>query len=668
MDRDDLVKDFLEQFDAAGGETDFPEFLESYRVISCAYDRDGKSCYLVADKDTDKKYLLKIRTCMDGRNVLEMEHQRILELAQSFPEEYSPSEYWRRKETEYLLRCYIQGMDLEKYQEKQGVLRIQEVLRIAIEICEAVAKLHALSPPVLHRDIKPKNLIMDYRGKVHLIDFETARNYKENKSRDTVFWGTEGNAAPEQYGCSQTDVRTDVYGIGKVLEFLYQENAGCQIWEQKNYRRLNKIIQKAIAFDPAQRYQSVSRLQGALQKLRKKVDERHRIRRLRLIGILETVAAVFLIFAAFLMGKGFFKQLQMKDRGEDKPWAVSEELPVAGDAKGDGEKTGEQMLLDGGIKEAVAAMQGKENLAEEEYSQITKVIISGSRIYGTDMDLQYMQEEMCQRENSYRSWMKGNIEDISELSKMKNLREVLLFDQGITDIRPLEGLPIEALYLSGNQIEDFSVVQTMEQLKVLCIADNPVSVLPDFSKCRQLVTLSLGGNSYGNLDFLENSFIRNLYLEDIYVKDQDFSVLGRLQNLYSLYSSRNQYAFYEELPKLTQIKGLVLWDYIGKDLSLIKSIPQIETLIVTGDIVESMEGVEEASNLRTMAIDWTSITDISPVRELHRLHYLKINGLAIGDYSPLFACDSLRTVSADPGQEKQIDSMGRTYIFQIVED
>lgn len=632
MNRDDFLEDFLKQFDEISGQTELPAFLKDYCVLSCIYDREGKSCYLVADRDTDVKYFLKVRACNDGRSVLEIEHQRISELTQVFPEEYKPSAYWKQDETEYLLKFYIPGMDLEKYQDKHRVLRMQEILRIAIETCEAAAKLHALSPPVLHRDIKPKNLIIDYQGKVHLIDFETSRNYKENKSKDTLFFGTEGNAAPEQYGYSQTDVRTDVYGIGKVLEFLYDENADCQPEKRTAFRKLKKIIQKATAFDPAHRYPSVLALLYDLKKLMKKADAKQTVKRLRLIGTLEAVVAVILVFAVIFMGEQFHRKPQTIGKVADKPQIASEtSLPI------------------------------------EDYDQITKVVVIGDQIYGMDTDLQSMEEELCCYSNDHYR-VKGEIDDISELAKMDHLKEIILQDQKITDITPLAGLPIERLYLMGNQIKDFSVVETMEQLRVLCIADNPVSVLPDLAKCRKLETVSLGGNVYENLDFLEDSTVGTLYIENIYVKDKDFSVLSRLSNLYYLYSSENQYAFYEELPNLSALKGLVLWGYIGKDLSIVKSFPGIENLTVTGDIVKSMEGVEEASNLTNLAIDFTSITDISLVKKLHRLSYIKIKDLAIEDYSPLFACDSLRTVSANSVQKEEIDAVNKDHFFEFVDE
>lgn len=675
MSRNDMVKDFLNQFDEVRRQIELPKFLEGYHVLSCVYDGLEKSCYMVTDREADEKYLLKIRKCKNDRNVLGVEHQRICELAQAFPEEYKQSQYWKEGETEYLLKYYIQGMDLEKYQEQNRVLSTREVLRIVIEICKATARLHALTPPVLHRDIKPQNLIIDCSGKVHLIDFETTRTYKENKAKDTVFFGTEGNAAPEQYGYSQTDARTDVYGIGKVLEFLYQENFDCQTEAGMVCGKIQKIIKKAVAFDPEHRYQTVSGLQSDLERVMKKTDKRYLISRLRLIGAVEAVVAVILITSVFLMMTELHKrsdnadfansEIQDTSKGKDTEEDADTAEPQVDTTHPEADNPG--LVFDGGLEEALAVMLGKEEITEADYDKITKIVVYGNKVYGMDTDLQRSEMDICHR--AYDEYgFRGQIDDLSELSKMKNLKEILLYDQNITDISPLKGLPIEGLYLMGNQIEDFSVVETMGELKILCIGDNPVSVMPDLSKCRHLETLSIENITCDNLDFLENSTIVALYIQCLYVRDSDFSVLARMPNLVSLYSARNQYAFYEMLPDLSMLKRLALWEYTENDLAVLKSLPNLEAFWVGGDMVTSMAGVENAANLEELCIDGTNITDISPVKSLHKLFYLKIRENKIEDYTPLFECDSLRIVSANLQQMDEINSIESNHMFQFVED
>ena len=304
------------------------------------------------------------------------------------------------------------------------MLSTREVLRIVIEICKATARLHALTPPVLHRDIKPQNLIIDCSGKVHLIDFETTRTYKENKAKDTVFFGTEGNAAPEQYGYSQTDVRTDVYGIGKVLEFLYHENFDCQTEAGMVCGKIQKIIKKAVAFDPEHRYQTVSGLQSDLERVMKKTDKRYLISRLRLIGAVEAVVAVILITSAFLMMTELHKrsdnadfansEIQDTSKGKDTEEDADTAEPQVDTTHPEVDNPG--LVFDGGLEEALAVMLGKEEITEADYDKITKIVVYGNKVYGMDTDLQRSEMDICHRiygEYGFR----GQIDDLSELSK-----------------------------------------------------------------------------------------------------------------------------------------------------------------------------------------------------------------------------------------------------------
>lgn len=84
---------------------------------------------------------------------------------------------------------------------------------------------------------------------VKLIDFDTARLINPDKTYDTEYLGTRGYAPPEQYGFAQTDIRSDIYALGITLQKLQPKN-----------KKLQKIIKKAIKFDPDRHYQSVNEI------------------------------------------------------------------------------------------------------------------------------------------------------------------------------------------------------------------------------------------------------------------------------------------------------------------------------------------------------------------------------------------------------------------------
>lgn len=115
---------------------------------------------------------------------------------------------------------------------------------------------------LVHRDIKPENIMLA-EGKITLIDFGIARIYKENETRDTRHLGTEGYAAPEQYGFSQSDKRTDIYSAGKTILKMC-EAAG-----------LNGIVKKTALrcsqFDPQNRFEDA---EAALKYLDKYAKEK----------------------------------------------------------------------------------------------------------------------------------------------------------------------------------------------------------------------------------------------------------------------------------------------------------------------------------------------------------------------------------------------------------
>ena len=87
------------------------------------------------------------------------------------------------------------------------------------QICDAVIELHeSFDPPVIHRDLKPQNVVIAHAG-VFLIDFGIARRYRADAARDTVRLGTRAYAPPEQYGFGQTGVASDVFALGGMLAF-----------------------------------------------------------------------------------------------------------------------------------------------------------------------------------------------------------------------------------------------------------------------------------------------------------------------------------------------------------------------------------------------------------------------------------------------------------------
>lgn len=165
---------------------------------------------------------------------------------------------------------YIPGLTLEQAVAERGRLQQNEAVSLAQQICEAVQELHRLG--ILHRDLTPANIIVADDG-AHIIDLGIARPLTDtaNRNRDTTALGTYGFASPEQYGFAPTDVRSDIYSLGRILGFMltgvYPDDTRYTPLLSDDLHvtpRLRAIVERATAFEPSARYQNVTQFARAL--------------------------------------------------------------------------------------------------------------------------------------------------------------------------------------------------------------------------------------------------------------------------------------------------------------------------------------------------------------------------------------------------------------------
>jgi serine/threonine protein kinase len=118
-----------------------------------------------------------------------------------------------------VLMEYLRGKTLRQWILSNGPLPDNQARMVLRDLCVGIAALHHCAPPIVHRDIKPDNVIRTQSG-ISLIDFGIARRYDEQAHQDTSSWGTMGYAAPEQFGFGQSSPRTDIYALGMLYRFL----------------------------------------------------------------------------------------------------------------------------------------------------------------------------------------------------------------------------------------------------------------------------------------------------------------------------------------------------------------------------------------------------------------------------------------------------------------
>lgn len=155
---------------------------------------------------------------------------------------------------------YIDGITL--WEMISGGARMDEerAVRISLQICNGLDFLHQKG--LVHRDIKPENVMITPEGKIYIIDLDASMRINRYKGSDTTLLGTAMYAAPEQFGLTRSDERTDIYALGILInELLTGVHPAV-----KTYREgpLGNVIETCTRMNPADRYQSVDELQRAL--------------------------------------------------------------------------------------------------------------------------------------------------------------------------------------------------------------------------------------------------------------------------------------------------------------------------------------------------------------------------------------------------------------------
>lgn len=191
---------------------------------------------------------------------------------------------------------YIEGIPFRKALERYGALPQEDVIEWAKQLCEVLGYLHSRPLPIIYRDLKPDNIMLKPDGRIALIDFGIAREYKPYALQDTRALGTQGYAAPEQFGGQgQTDARTDLYGLGTTLYHLVTghnpaeppyEIFPIRHWNPALSKGLEKIIWKCTQKNPDERYQSCAEMQYDLEHFQE-LDNRYFFKqKFRLISFL----------------------------------------------------------------------------------------------------------------------------------------------------------------------------------------------------------------------------------------------------------------------------------------------------------------------------------------------------------------------------------------------
>ncbi len=626
------------------------DMQEHWTVYECLKESEDSSTFLVKETATGILCVLKWgrnRQAEFLRNEMEIMEKMADRKLSGIPKTYR---IFEENGEVYLVREYIEGMSLAQMVLQKGGISEAEICRISRKICQTAEQFQNPDEPMIHRDIKPENIVVTPGGEVVFIDFGTMRSYKKDGSRDTFVVGTRGTAAPEQYGYTQTDQRTDVYAIGQTMLYMVSESYEMnQLSECAVSRRMKKIIEKACSFEPDKRYGDAAQLRRAVDKCqannRKKVYKK--------------AGAVFGLIAA-----GYILAIF----SPDGTVIENKRIETAEQSAAEEQIQAEIIFREELIEEAVRKELGlskTDKITASMLENVRKLRIVGKEILDDEDTFWGEGRHVDGKDSSFGS-VRGNITDLSDLAQMVNLEELALCNQKIEDISGLKELPLKKLYLSKNMITDFSVLLNLIDLDTLCIMENPAENLSVIGECTGILRLNIQGMNLTDIDFLKNLSLDYLDMSNMEVENNIFEPLTEMKKLDTLCMCDVNEAAAETLSQMSTLKALFMWgdSTILENLKPLKGMTQLETLAFTTQI-SSLEGIEQFPSLNFLSVSFSLVKDLSPVTGAKNLQVIDISNADIKNFEPLFGHSGLTEVHCTEEQKEEIMKIDSSPDFEI---
>ncbi|MFP4039469.1 MAG: CHASE2 domain-containing serine/threonine-protein kinase [Desulfosudaceae bacterium] len=191
----------------------------------------------------------------------------------------------------YIAMEYLEGEDLEKYTRKKNLLPPRQTISLVADIAEALDYAHQKG--IVHRDIKPANIMLVQGNRIKITDFGIARITASSQTRTGIIKGTPYYMSPEQISGKKVDGRSDIFSLGTMTfqlltgmvpfkgaspaelmhKILNTPHPDPREFAPRLPKPLVSIINKALAKDVSQRYQTAGQMAAHLRKLGQKIDE-----------------------------------------------------------------------------------------------------------------------------------------------------------------------------------------------------------------------------------------------------------------------------------------------------------------------------------------------------------------------------------------------------------
>lgn len=591
-----------------------PEGLEKdYRIYACLKETEEKQIYILKHKLTGKSFILKC-TLNAGQETADNEYQLLRSLESTgCPGLPRALGLYRSDKKSFLLEDYVPGVSLFDHIDAGRNFTVSEILSIGMQICKILVTMHGQNPPVIHRDISPKNILLSKDGSVTLIDLGIARKYAIDKSDDTVYIGTAVSAPPEQFGYGQTDTRSDIYSVGVLLYYLAAKNYNLKSLSETGLpHSLRKIVKKCTEFDPKKRYQKVDILYRHLKSLcsKPKYIKASAIM-LKKYRRLQAVCCLLVLLLTVSIS-AYFYQYKVNSYYT---------APV----------TFQSPLIETAVRQELS-LSPEEPINREMLKLVTSLYICGDQIYASDTQYDFRAHSYI---NEQEITTRGPIISLADLSAMTHLSELSLPNQKISDLSPIKDLPLKKLNLGSNEITDISLLSGFTDLKELYIGDNPVSDLSVLADLMYLDYLNIDALTIPDLTFLNSLDLDTFSFMITVVKNRDYSPLESQTSLKALDTMDMDVAALPYVNQLKTLKILKLYSCKFTSLHELNNLSGLNELHMHSSGLASLDGIGTFPELTYLGIENVKVTDITPITALKKLTGLGIIDTPVKDYSPL---------------------------------
>lgn len=568
-------KSLLEAFRKGFRGGRYPEgFLADYEIMECFAHSDAGETLLVKDRAAGVYHVAK---CYLDASLLSSTREN--ELLKNLRHPGLPAFVGEYKNAQMLcvVREYAQGQPLDVYASDTGFTEASAI-SVAMQLCDILTYLHTQAPPVIHRDIKPQNIIIDKQGRIKLIDFGISRVFNDQAQEDTVCFATKHFAAPEQYGFAQTDCKADIFSLGVLLAWMLTGQADAkQALPLIGNRRLRKIVAQCAAFAPEKRIASAARVKEALRN----TDGRKEKRVLAAAGV--AVACAICLAAGFAVGR--FTDVR-------PPLFYSSAYAHFSDP-----------LVEKAVRLQLGKAEG-DPIRTEELRNVKELYLYAGHTAKTQPEFEELRGKIDRGEIDA---IDSDVTTLNDIARLTNLQRLSLGRLGITDLSPVGRLRgLQSLEVLNCPIGNIRVIRQLPGLThfalTQCDGVKDLSPLADCPTIRELILVSCLTKDFsplaslGEIDYLHmvnmdtEAYLPHLNGKTVHQLKIAFSSLTSLhdlQGIVALESLELDEVTMKSLSGIESLSGLQsigVWNMPGMDLAPLKEHANLETVYLTDDM------------------------------------------------------------------------------------